>query len=113
MRSLVEDSDKIQDPEKRMAALRSLRDRAVDWCLVNGVVMRASASPANAATAPIGAAAVKGTVVVHAPFALFPSEIPRQCYADAIELQPLFNYLVHAVATDDAFMTEVMEELSI
>ncbi|KAI9204173.1 glutathione synthase [Polychytrium aggregatum] len=77
--------------------LQELRDHAVDWSLVNGLVLRPALASVN---------------VTHAPFALFPSPFPRAAYEQVVKLQPLFNSLVHAIAQDDKFIREIMEDLS-
>ncbi|KAJ3415197.1 hypothetical protein HDV05_005337 [Chytridiales sp. JEL 0842] len=79
-----------------------LKDLAVDWCVVNGLVVR---SPATKEV-PIP------TSVLHAPVSLYPSRIPRDCYERAVKIQPLFNALVDIIAKDEKFIHEVMEEVS-
>ncbi|KAJ3230062.1 hypothetical protein HDU81_004789 [Chytriomyces hyalinus] len=81
--------------------MEDLRDIAVDWAVLNGLVM--AQNHANIAA---------DRTVSHAPFSLVPARIPRTCFDSAVKLQPLFNALVHAVSSDAAFVKEVMDSLS-
>ncbi|KAI8606942.1 eukaryotic glutathione synthase [Chytriomyces sp. MP71] len=76
----------------------SVRDVAVDWAVLNGLVMAAAKTEG-----------VVGRSVGHAPFALVPAAIPQSCFEAARDLQPLFNALVHSVAADAAFLAKVMD----
>ncbi|KAI8809864.1 glutathione synthase [Cladochytrium replicatum] len=75
-----------------------VKETAVDWALSHGLVIR----PPD------------GTLysVVHAPFALFPTAYPRECYDHAFHLMPLFNKMVDNVARDGLFLSEIMDSLS-
>ena len=94
-------------PQLPAAEREELLAHAVDWALAHGLVMR----PPFQSNAPSSAPAISATAtatVQHAPFALFPSPVPRQCLETARRLQPLFNRLVHRVATADrAFLDAV------
>ena len=50
------------------------------------------------------------TSTIHAPLALFPSPIPRQLFAQARDLQRIYNVLYARVATDVEFLDRVMGE---
>ncbi|KAI9347015.1 glutathione synthase [Obelidium mucronatum] len=79
MASSTSTSSPSAEPEA--AAIARLRDVAVDYAVLSGL---------------------------HAPFALFPSLVPRDCFARATALQPLFNALVAAAAADAAFVADVI-----
>ncbi|KAJ3318674.1 Glutathione synthetase [Blyttiomyces sp. JEL0837] len=87
------------------ATMDEIKNAAIDWCLINGLVVRA-APPTSQTTPPT----FQG--VTHAPFALYPSLIPKHCYQQALKLQPLFNSLVETLSQDHAFITEVMESIA-
>ncbi|KAI9003379.1 glutathione synthase [Hyaloraphidium curvatum] len=84
-----------------------LATAAIDWSLANGLVMRALAHDP-----PPGAPAVSTFSVVHAPFALFPSEFPKEQYGRVMDVQPIWNKLVHAISSDGEFLDSIMESLS-
>ncbi|KAG0230500.1 hypothetical protein BGW42_000921 [Actinomortierella wolfii] len=79
--------------------LAVLKDAALDFALSHGLVVR---PPVNAGHAG----------VVNAPIALFPSPFPTKAYHNAVDIQPLYNQLVHDISQDDAFLKEIMESLS-
>jgi glutathione synthase len=79
-----------------------LRDLAVDWCITNGLVVRAPAQQKDTLAS--------SKHVTHAPISLYPSRIPKDCYERAVKIQPLFNQLVDIVANDEGFVHEVMAE---
>ncbi|KAJ1552758.1 hypothetical protein HK405_010136, partial [Cladochytrium tenue] len=87
----------------------SLRDAAVDWCFLHGLVVRPPPSPASP---PPSSTAAFPSLATHAPFALLPTPVPRTCFRRAERLQPLFNHMVHTVAQDEAFVRRVMDSLS-
>ncbi|KAJ3143760.1 hypothetical protein HK101_003119 [Irineochytrium annulatum] len=80
----------------------ALRTTAVDWCLTHAVSIK-----------PVGSGGEGTDGTIHAPFALYPTHYPRKCFDLAVELQPLFNALVDAIAGDHAFLEEVMDRLSV
>ena len=81
-----------------------LAEAAIDWCFLNGLVVRPSAASDAAADA--------ATTMTHAPFTLYPSPFPKDCFAQAVAIQPLFNLLVDRVSRDHAFLTETMDSLA-
>ncbi|KAG0258932.1 hypothetical protein BG011_002980 [Mortierella polycephala] len=83
--------------------LQILKDAALDFCLSHGLVVRTPFS--NDPTALAGG-------VINAPVSLFPTPFPANAYKDAIKIQPLYNQLVHDISQDDAFLKEIMENLS-
>ncbi|KAI9314015.1 eukaryotic glutathione synthase, partial [Zopfochytrium polystomum] len=88
-------------PEEN-GAENSLRDAALEWCFLNGLVVRAKPGAAAPGLNP-------AALATHAPVTLFPALLPRHAYAEAVRLQPLFNHLIDAIARDHSFLTEVME----
>ncbi|KAJ3337672.1 hypothetical protein HDU83_008549, partial [Entophlyctis luteolus] len=77
-----------------------LCESAIDWALMNGLIMSSATGVGTFRS------------VNHAPFALFPTPIPRHCFSKAVDLQPLFNTVVHNISLDRTFLKEVMDKLS-
>lgn len=48
--------------------------------------------------------------LVHAPFTLYPSGVPRSCFDFGCRLTPLFNALVDRLACDDTFLSSTLKE---
>jgi len=47
--------------------------------------------------------------MTHAPFTLYPTEIPRSCFSQAMALAPCFNKLVDGMARDLPFLQETLK----
>ena len=47
--------------------------------------------------------------VVHAPFTLFPSPVPRWLYEQACTVQTDLNLLMHRVANDPQFLEDCLQ----
>lgn len=90
-------------PQPTDVEKQELVGRSVDWAASHGLVMRYKNTGENN---------IPSCLAVHAPFALFPSPFPKSCYDHAIQLQPLFNKLVHVVANDTDFVANVIGSLS-
>ncbi|KAI9101059.1 glutathione synthase [Phlyctochytrium arcticum] len=90
--------------------LEELKDHAIDWALAHGFVVRPPPAIQPVVTSTPTTSPV--SLVTHAPFTLFPSPFPKECYHQALQLQPLFNALVENVATDKEFLRETLDELS-
>ena len=84
-------------PQLPEAAFKELLTHAIDWSLANGLIMRGTTKEGS------------GTAV-HAPFALFPSPYPQEAYQKAVNLQPIFNRLVHEISEDWEFLDPIFEE---
>ena len=48
--------------------------------------------------------------IVPAPVTLFPSPFPRQCFQEARDIEEAYNYLYAAIASDEQWLAEVVEE---
>ena len=75
---------------------QQLFQHATDYAFARGLLMKSKPPTAQQA--------------IHAPFALFPSPFPRQAFERAVELQPLFNKLVHAISLDFDFIESTFSE---
>ncbi|XP_033224633.1 glutathione synthetase-like [Belonocnema kinseyi] len=83
----------VNVPEKE---LKSFIQKAKDWALINGISMR-SKDPYSPNTLKI------------APFLLLPSTFPKKEFVKATEVQITLNELMHKVAHDHQFLTEVLK----
>ncbi|KAF9407232.1 hypothetical protein BGZ94_002783 [Podila epigama] len=91
--------------------LTILKDAALDFCLSHGLVVRPPPPPPST-TQDAHHHAALSTGVINAPVSLFPTPFPKPAFQDAVRIQPLFNQLVHDISEDDAFLKEIMENLS-
>jgi len=88
-------------PELSEAQLEALTLLATTYALSHGLVyLPVAAVPPPAPTSTI-----------HAPLALLPSPIPRDLFHLAQGLQRTYNVLYARVATDEAFLDQVMGEV--
>ncbi|KAG0344186.1 hypothetical protein BG004_004663, partial [Podila humilis] len=88
--------------------LTILKDAALDFALSHGLVVRPPPAPVSSGQDQ----AVLSTGVINAPISLFPTPFPKRAFQDALQIQPLYNQLVHDISEDDAFLKEIMESLS-
>lgn len=77
---------------------RFIRD-ARDYSLLNGLVLRYDELSND-------------NCVGHIPFTLFPSPFPRRLYQECLDIQPLVNNLMLAIANDRSFMNEVLQPVA-
>ncbi|KAI5476977.1 glutathione synthetase [Pseudohyphozyma bogoriensis] len=82
-------------PEQEAELLAS----ASDYSLAHSLVYR----PVAVAPSPPST-----TTTIHAPYSLFPSPFPAHLFAQARELQPLYNQLYANITVDDSFLEEVV-----
>uniref|UniRef100_A0AAY4EDE5 Glutathione synthetase n=1 Tax=Denticeps clupeoides TaxID=299321 RepID=A0AAY4EDE5_9TELE len=76
--------------------LEDLAEVARDAALLHGLLMRTRDAPNSS------------EVVGHAPFALFPSPVPKSLFLQALAAQPLFNRLVDRISRDPEFLENVL-----
>ncbi|EJU03074.1 glutathione synthase [Dacryopinax primogenitus] len=88
-------------PLLSLAYQRELTDLAADWAMSHGLVYR---PPANPPSEPHPST----SRVIHAPFTLFPSPLPRTLYELGRKLQPLYNALYARVALDVPWLEKTM-----
>lgn len=77
--------------------LREVVDKAKDWAVMHGAAMR-SKTNFNADT------------VQFAPFILVPSTFRRKDFDSVVEVQIVFNELVHKVAHDKEFLSHCLKD---
>lgn len=73
--------------------------QAKDWALTHGILMRTQHFPSSS------------DVVSYAPFALFPSVIPKSLFNEAKLIQTDFNLLLHKVAHDHDFLQKSLKSV--
>lgn len=75
-----------------------LLDEALSFAIAHGLVIAKSKD------------AVVGTNVNHAPFTLYPSPIPRECYKTAVFVTPALNTLVNRISGNLQYLREALQE---
>uniref|UniRef100_A0A182R9J8 Glutathione synthetase n=1 Tax=Anopheles funestus TaxID=62324 RepID=A0A182R9J8_ANOFN len=73
------------------AQLLDVVEKAKDWAIMHGAAMRSKQD-------------FNPDALLFAPFVLTPSSFPRKEFQKAVDLQPLLNELIHAVAHDSQFL---------
>ena len=91
-------------PHLNHAQEQHLLTNVKDWALANGLVVKPSL-----ALVPdgVGSSGVLGAV---APVTLFPSLFPKPCFEEALAIQRAYNVLYAAIAVDDGWLGEIMQE---
>uniref|UniRef100_A0A182QKC0 Glutathione synthetase n=1 Tax=Anopheles farauti TaxID=69004 RepID=A0A182QKC0_9DIPT len=77
------------------AQLLDVVDKAKDWAIMHGAAMRSKKN-------------FNPDALMFAPFVLTPSSFPRKEFLKAVELQPVLNELIHAVAHDAEFLQSTL-----
>ncbi|XP_053658736.1 glutathione synthetase-like [Anopheles marshallii] len=77
------------------AQLLDLVEKAKDWAIMHGAAMRSKQD-------------FNPDALLFAPFILTPSSFPRKEFLKAVNLQPLLNELIHAVAHDSQFLLSTL-----
>lgn len=78
-----------------------------DWSILNGLAVRPSSAFVSKQTDP------SGSLAVTAPVALFPSLFPRASFEEARAIQEAYNELYAAVARDEKWLSEVVQEYAV
>ncbi len=79
--------------------LDHLTASATDFAFAHGLVYRPPTKDAREA--------VDTSSVIHAPFSLLPSPFPRELFAYAQRLQPIYNELYARITLDHSFLEDV------
>ena len=87
-------------PEQACYLLSNLKD----WSILNGLAVRPSSTYISKDVDP------SGSIAIPAPVTLFPSIFPRSCFNEASNIQQAFNELYAAIAADEEWLTEVIQE---
>lgn len=86
--------------EQRDYLLTNLKD----WSIAHGLAVRPAPSYVAPEQDPAGALATT------APVTLFPSLFPRVCFEQATAVARAYNDLYSAIASDEGWLQEIMEE---
>ena len=87
----------IDLPIQSQEQLTTLIEKAKDWALMHGMLMRTKINFSK-------------DIVPFAPFALLPSSFPRKEFENACEIQLILNKLMHKVAHDYNFLKVTLKE---
>jgi glutathione synthase len=74
-----------------------------EWTTTNGLVVRSRSAHTTAETAAAGHACT-------IPITLFPSQFPADCFREALGIQTVYNRLYAAVASDEEWLGQVVQE---
>lgn len=75
-----------------------------DWTIFNALAVRPNPSFVSDEKNP------KHVLATNAPVTLYPSPFPRKCFNQAQELQKVYNELYAVIASNEAWLGEVMKE---
>jgi len=87
-------------PEQEQYLLSNIKN----WSILNGLAVRPSPGFVSEKTNS------PGSLAVTAPVTLFPSLFPRSCFEEARAIQRAYNELYAAIARDEAWLGNVVEE---
>ncbi|KAF2084664.1 glutathione synthetase-like protein [Saccharata proteae CBS 121410] len=76
-----------------------------DWSIAHGLAVRPAPSFVPQSQDP------SGVLANAAPVTLFPSLFPRHCFEEGLAIQTAYNELYAAIARDEAWLREIVEEL--
>ncbi|CAG7852736.1 Glutathione synthetase {ECO:0000256/PIRNR:PIRNR001558} Short=GSH-S {ECO:0000256/PIRNR:PIRNR001558}; {ECO:0000256/PIRNR:PIRNR001558} [Serendipita indica DSM 11827] len=88
-------------PSLSQAQLDELLLQATTYALAHGLLYL----PPNSSNLPPPAIPASA---IHAPFALFPTPFPRHLFEHAMKLQRIYNVLYTRVASDEAFLDQIL-----
>lgn len=91
-------------PKLNSEDLDYLHTNLKDWSIAHGLAVRPTPSYVSTETDPNGALATT------APVTLFPSLFPKICFEQAISVVEAYNELYSTIASDEAWLKEVVEE---
>lgn len=75
-----------------------------DWSIANGLAVRPPVSLVKVEADP------HGVLATAAPVTLFPSPFPRVCFEQAKSIQKAYNRLYAAIAQDQEFLCNIVQE---
>lgn len=91
-------------PDLSETQLQYLLTTIKDWSIAHGLAVRPPPSLVSHEQDPAGALAIT------APVTLFPSLFPRACFEQGRAIQTAYNELYAAIASDEAWLKEIVEE---
>jgi glutathione synthase len=97
-------SNEDYPPELTASESEQLLSTVKDWSIANGLAVRLPVSLVKAAADP------HGILATTAPVTLFPSPFPRVCFEQAKSIQKSYNKLYAAIAQDQEFLGNIVQE---
>ena len=91
-------------PELHAEQEQYLLSNLKDWSIAHGLAVRPTQAYVPAERDPSGALATT------APVTLFPSLFPKVCFEQAKAVAKAYNDLYSAIASDEAWLKETVEE---
>lgn len=91
-------------PKASDEQLDYLAQTVKDWTIFNGLTVRPNPSFINDETNP------NHVLATNAPVTLYPSPFPRKCFEQAQRLQASYNELYAAIAGDEVWLGQIMQE---
>ena len=76
-----------------------------NWTIQHGLTVRPSPSLISDEINP------NHVLATNAPVTLFPSPFPKKCFEQARTLQPIYNELYASIASNEAWLEAIMQEL--
>ncbi|KAH6682072.1 glutathione synthetase-like protein [Halenospora varia] len=92
-------------PELTIAESEQLLATIKDWSIAHGLAVRPPPSLVSAEADP------HGVLATTAPVTLFPSPFPQVCFGQAKSIQKAYNQLYAAIAQDEEFLQEIVQEI--
>lgn len=87
-------------PEEEQFLLSNLKD----WSIAHGLAVRPAPAFVSSSQDP------SGVLATTAPVTLFPSLFPRPCFEEGLEIQKAYNELYSAIAQDEKWLQDIVEE---
>jgi hypothetical protein len=91
-------------PELTTAESEQLLFTIKDWSIAHGLAVRPPPALLASEADP------HGILASTAPVTLFPSPFPRVCFEQAKSVQKAYNLLYAAIAQDEAFLQDIVQE---
>lgn len=95
----------LYPPELSKEETENLVSTIKDWSIAHGLAVRPPPSLIPAETDP------HNVLATTAPVTLFPSPFPKVCFEQATAIQKSYNELYAAIAQDEDFLKDIVEEL--
>ncbi|PSS22501.1 hypothetical protein M430DRAFT_65660 [Amorphotheca resinae ATCC 22711] len=92
-------------PDLTAAESENLVFTIKDWSIAHGLAVRPPPALVAAEADP------HGVLATTAPVTLFPSPFPRVCFEQARSIQKAYNQLYAAIAQDEEFLGEIVQEI--
>ena len=88
------------NPQQEAYLVQSVKD----WTIEHGLTVRPGPNVVSQEVNP------NNVLATNAPVTLFPSPFPKSCFEQARALQQIYNELYAAIASDEAWLEDVMKE---